>query len=147
MNKESRSNTVLIVVLVVASCVILLCTAVAVLIFLFGISPAGLLTEEAPVETTTLSAAQLDQCREVMAIQPDVELEGEYYLYTPGFLDDSLECHLLARANGLDDVFDTAVINPTLTTDQEIAPGRYLRLNIERIEQGVYRIEGFWFQT
>lgn len=145
MNKESRSNTVLIVALVTASCLVLLCVAIAVLVFLFGVSP--LTIEEAPTETTTPNAAQLEQCRDVMAIQPDVEIEGEYYLYTPGFLDDSMECRLLARADGLDDVFDTAVIDPSLTTDQEIAPGRHLRLKIERIEQGLYRIEGFWYQT
>ncbi|MCC6607222.1 MAG: hypothetical protein IT327_28700 [Anaerolineae bacterium] len=146
MNKESRSNTVLIVVLVAISCLVLLCVAIAVLVFLFGVSPVAI-ENETPTETTTLSAAQLAQCREVMAIQANVELEGEYYLYTPGFLDDSLECHLVVSADSVDDVFDTAVINPALTTDQEIAPGRYLRLNIERIEQGVYRIEGFWYQT
>ena len=82
-----------------------------------------------------------------MAIQPDVELEGEYYLYTPGFLDDSMECHLLAQANSLEDVFDTAVIDPSLTTDQEVSPGRFVRLKIETIEPGLYRIEGYWFQT
>lgn len=145
MNKESRTNTVLIVALVTASCLVLLCLAAAIAVVLFGTSP--FITEETPTETTTLSVAQLEQCREVMAILPDVEIEGEYYLYTPGFLDDSLECHLQARTDSLDDVFDTAVIDPSLTTDQEIAPGRHLRLNIERIEQGLYRIEGFWYQT
>ena len=80
-------------------------------------------------------------------MQPNMELEGEYYLYTPGFLDDSTECHLQARADSLKDVFDTAVIDPTLITDQEIAPGRFLRLEIEEIEPGLFRIEGFWFQT
>ncbi|MBK8902330.1 MAG: hypothetical protein IPM53_14175 [Anaerolineaceae bacterium] len=147
MNKESRSNTVLIVVLVTVSCLILLCAAVAILFFLFGFSPAVFTVEETPTETTTLSAAQLEQCREVMVIQPGVEIEGEYFLYTPGFLDDSMECHLRARADSLEDVFDTAVINPSLTTDQEIAPGRYLRLKIEIIEPDLYRIEGFWYQT
>ena len=145
MNKESRSNTVLIVALVVAGCLVLLCGAIAVFVFLFGFSP--LTVEETPTETTLLSAAQLEQCRELLAIQPEVALEGEYYLYTPGFLDDSLECHLQARADSLEAVFDTAVINPSLTTDQEIAPGRHLRLNIEIIEPGLYRLEGFWYQT
>ncbi|MBK7897218.1 MAG: hypothetical protein WAS33_22175 [Candidatus Promineifilaceae bacterium] len=145
MNKESRSNTVLIVALVAAGCLLLLCVAMLLVIFMFGISPFTV--EETPVETTTLTEAQLAQCREVMAILPDVELEGEYYLYRPGFLDDSLECHLLARSDSLEDLFDTAVINPNLTTDQEIAPGRHLRLEIERIEQGVYRINGYWYQT
>ena len=148
MNKESRSNTVLIVALVVGGCLVLLCGAVVILFALFGFAGFSSFTvEETPVETTTLNVAQLEQCREVMAILPDVEVEGEYYLYTPGFLDDSLECHLQARADRLEDVFDTAVINPALTTNQEIAPGRYLRLKIERIEQGLYRIEGFWYQT
>lgn len=146
MNKESRSNTVLIVALVTISCLVLLCVAIAVFIFLFGVSPLTI-EDESPTETTTLSAAQLEQCREVMAIQANVDIAGEYYLYTPGFLDDSLECHLQARADSLDDVFDTAVIDPSLTTDQEIAPGRYLHLKIERIEQGLYRIEGYWYQT
>lgn len=145
MNKESRSNKVLIVVLVTVSCLVLLCVAIAVLIFLFGVSPFTV--EETPTETTTLNAAQLKQCRELLAIQPDVEIEGDYYLYTPGFLDDSMECHLQARGDSLEAVFDTAVINPTLTTNQEIAPGRFLRLNIDTIEPGLYRIEGFWFQT
>ncbi len=148
MNKESQSNKVLIVALVTGGCLVLLCGAVVILFVVFGFAGFSSFTaEETPVETTTLNAAQLEQCREVMAIQPDVELEGEYYLYTPGFLDDSMECHLQARADGLEDVFDTAVIDPTLTTDQELAPGRYLRLKIERIEQGLYSIEGFWYQT
>ncbi|MCB8979306.1 MAG: hypothetical protein H6657_17985 [Ardenticatenaceae bacterium] len=145
MNKESRSNTVLIVALVVVSCLVLLCVGVAIAVLLFGVSP--LTIEEAPTETTTLSTAQLKQCRELMAIQPDVDIEGEYYLYTPGFLDDSMKCHLQVRADSLEDVFDTAVIDPSLTTDQEIAPGRFVRLKIETLEPGLYHIEGFWFQT
>ena len=145
MNKESRSNTVLIVALVVVSCLVLLCVGVAIAVLLFGVSP--LTIEEAPTETTTLSTAQLKQCRELMAIQPDVDIEGEYYLYTPGFLDDSMKCHLQVRADSLEDVFDTAVIDPSLTTDQEIAPGRFVRLKIETVEPGLYRIEGYWFQT
>lgn len=145
MNKESRSNIVLIVALVSVGCLVLLCGAIAIFIFFFGVSP--LTIEEAPTETTTLSDAQLEQCRELLAILPDVELEGEYYFYTPGFLDDSMECHLQARADSLEEVFDTAVINPSLTTNQEIAPGRHLRLNIKIIEPGLYHIEGFWFQT
>jgi hypothetical protein len=124
----------------------LLCVAALVAVFIFGFS-SPLTIEESPIETTTLSAAQLEQCRELLTIQSNVEIEGEYYLYTPGFLDDSMECHLYARANSLDDMFDTAVINPTLTTNQKIAPGRFLRLDIEIIEPGLYRIEGFWFQT
>lgn len=124
----------------------LLCGAILVAVYIFGFS-SPLTIEESPIETTTLSTAQLEQCRELMAIQPNVEIEGEYYLYTPGFLDDSMECHLNARADSLDDVFDTTVVDPTQTIDQEIAPGRYLRLTIERIEPGLYRIEGFWYQT
>lgn len=145
MNKENRTNIVLIVAVVVASCLLLLCGALFLMVFMFGYS--SFTVQQSPVETTTLSATQLEQCREVMAIQPDVKIEGEYYLYTPGFLDDSLECHLLARADDLEAVFDTAVINPSLTTDQEISPGRYLRLKIENIEPGLYRLEGFWYQT
>lgn len=145
MNKENRTNIVLIVAVVVASCLLLLCGALFLMVFMFGYS--SFTAQQSPVETTTLSATQLEQCREVMAIQPDVKIEGEYYLYTPGFLDDSLECHLLARADDLEAVFDTAVINPSLTTDQEISPGRYLRLKIENIEPGLYRLEGFWYQT
>lgn len=145
MNKESRSNTVLIVVLVTVSCLVLLCLAIAVLIFLFGVSPFTV--EETPIETTTLTAAQLEQCRELLAIQSDVEIEGEYYLYTPGFLDDSMECHLRARADNLEDIFDLSVVDPSLTTDQEISPGRYVRFKIEIIEPNLYRVEGFWFQT
>ncbi len=146
MNKESRSNTVLIIVLVTASCLVLLCAALFLLFPLFGVSAFRTL-EAAPVETTTLSAAQLEQCREVMAIQPGVAIEGEYYLYTPGFLDDSMECHLQVRADSLDEIFDLSVIDPSLTTNQEISPGRYVRLKIEAIEPNLYRIEGFWFQT
>ncbi len=146
MNKENQSNTVLIVTLVAAGCLVLLCGAVAIVIFFFGFS-SPFTHEESPTETTSLSAAQLEQCRELLAIQPDAEIEGEYYLYTPGFLDDSLECHLQAHADSLKDIFDVSVVDPSLTTDQEIAPGRYVRLKIEIIEPGLYRIEGFWFQT
>ena len=145
MKENNRNNTVLIVALVAAGCLVLLCVGMAIAVFLFGMSPMAI--EEAPTQTTTLSTAQLEQCRKLMAIQPDVELEGEYYLYTPGFLDDSMECHLLAQANSLEDVFDTAVIDPSLTTDQEVSPGRFVRLKIETIEPGLYRIEGYWFQT
>ncbi len=146
MEKSNRNNTVLIVAVVTAGCLVLLCGAVAIFIFFFGFSTPSTM-EEQPVETSSLTKEQLEQCRELLAIQPGVELEGEYYLYTPGFLDDSMECHLLARADSLDDVFDTAVIDPSLTTDQEIAPGRFVRLKIETVEPGLYRIEGVWFQT
>ncbi|MCA9902045.1 MAG: hypothetical protein H6654_02955 [Ardenticatenaceae bacterium] len=146
MNKESRSNTVLLVALVAAGCLVLLCLAIAIFFFFFGFS-TPLTLEEQPVETTSLSEAQLEQCREVMAIRPEVELEGEYYLYTPGFLDDSLECHLQVQADGLAEVFDLSVIDPSLTTNQEVAPGRFVRLKIEKIEPGRYHIEGLWFQT
>ena len=145
MKENNRNNTVLIVALVAAGCLVLLCLGVAIAVFLFGMSPMAI--EAAPTETTTLSAAQLEQCRELMAIQPDVELEGEYYLYTPGFLDDSLECHLQVQADGLAEVFDLSVIDPSLTTNQEVAPGRFVRLKIEKIEPGRYHIEGLWFQT
>lgn len=145
MNKESRSNTVLIVALVVAGCLVLLCGAIAIFVLFFGVSPITI--EEVPTETTTLSAAQLEQCRELLAVQPDVELEGEYYLYTPGFLDDSMECHLQAHADSPEDIFDLSVVDPSITTSQEIAPGRHVRLNVTIIEPGLYRIEGFWFQT
>jgi hypothetical protein len=145
MNKESRSNTVLIVVLVMVSCLVLLCVAIAVLIFLFGVSPFTV--EETPIETTILTAAQLEQCRELLAIQSDVKIEGEYYLYTPGFLDDSMECHLQAHANSLEDIFDLTIVDPSQTTAQEIAPGRFLRLTIDNPEAGLFIIEGFWFET
>lgn len=146
MEKRDRNNTVLIVAAAAAGCLILLCVAAFLFIFLFGgVSiPAG---EAPPIETTTLSDAQLEQCRELMAIQPNAEIEGEYYLYTPGFLDDSMVCHLRARAESLDNVFDLSIVDPSQTTDQEIAPGRFLRLSIEIIEPDLYRIEGFWFQT
>ncbi len=145
MDKNDRNNTVLIIAAAAAGCLVLLCGAMVIAIFFFGVSP--FMVEEKPTETTTLSAAQLEQCRELLAIQPGVEIEGEYYLYTPGFLDDSMECHLQADAESLEDIFDVSVVDPNLTTNQEIAPGRFLRLNIEMIEPGFYRIEGFWFET
>ena len=146
MDKKERNNSVVIVAAAAAGCLVLLCGAVAIVVFFFGFASPFTL-EESPTETTILTAAQLEQCRELLAIQPDVEIEGEYYLYTPGFLDDSMECHLQAHSGSLEDIFDLNVVDPSLTTDQEIAPGRFLRLNIEMIEPGLYRIEGFWFQT
>jgi hypothetical protein len=146
MNKESRSNTVLIIVLVTASCLVLLCAALFLLFPLFGVA-APRTVEAAPVETTTLSAPQLEPCRKVMAIQESVAIEGEYYRYTPGFLDDSLECHLRVSANSLEDIFDLTIVDPSQTANQEVSPGRYLQLTIKIIEPGLYLIEGFWFET
>lgn len=146
MNKESRSNTVLIVVLVVAGCLVLLCGAIALFIFLFGISPLTL-EVETPTETTTLSPAQLEQCREVMGIQENVEIEGEYYLYTPGFLDDSLECRVRARADTVEKIFDLSIIDPLDSGSQQLAPGRFVELTIRNPEPGIFIIDGFWFQT
>ena len=93
MENKSRNNTILVASIAAVGCLVLLCAAAAIFIFLFGFS-SPLTIEEAPTETITLSEAQLEQCREVMAIQADVEIEG-----------------------------------------------------VEIIEPGLYRIEGFWFQT
>lgn len=147
MKKESRNQVVVVIAVVLIVCVVLLCLGVLAFSFFFGVSSSAFLGTETPTETTSLSDSQLEQCRETLAIQEGIELEGEYYLYTPGFLDDSLECHVLARADSLEDVFDLSVVDPSQTTDQEISPGRFLRLAIEIIEPGLYRIEGFWFQT
>jgi len=145
MEKNDRNNTVLIVAAAAAGCLVLLCGAMVIAIFFFGVSPFTV--EEKPTETTTLSAAQLEQCRELLAIQPNVEIEGEYYLYTPGFLDDSMECHLHAHADSLADIFDLAVVDPSQSSDQEIAPGRFLRLTILKPETSLFIIKGFWFET
>ncbi|WP_420644871.1 hypothetical protein [Candidatus Leptofilum sp.] len=146
MDKNNRNNTVIIIVIALAGCLLLLCGAVVIFFFFFGVS-TPVMIEEPPTETTTLNEDQLEQCRELLAIVPEVELEGEYYLYTPGFLDDSMECHLQVRADSVEDIFDLSVVDPSLSTTQEVAPGRHVRLTIQMIEPGLYRIEGVWFQT
>ena len=150
MEKENKNTILIIVSILVIICLAIVCVAaVAIIIFGVGISRTATTfeVEEAPIETTTLSDSQLEQCRNAFAINDDIELEGEYYLYTPGFLDDSMECHLQAQADSLEDIFDLAVIDPHETGTQEIAPGRHVTLTIEEIEPGLYRIEGTWFQT
>jgi hypothetical protein len=147
MKKENKNQVVIIIAAVLIGCVVLLCLGVLAFSFFFGVSSNAFFGTEAPTETTHLSDSQLEQCRETLAINEGIELEGEYYLYTPGFLDDSLECHVQARADSLEDVFDLSVVDPSQTTNQEISPGRFLRLSIEVIEPELYRIEGFWFQT
>jgi len=147
MKKESRNQVVILFAGVLVACIVLLCLGGLAFSFFFGFSSNAFFGTEAPTETTNLTDSQLEQCRQTLAIKEGIELEGEYYLYTPGFLDDSLECHLQARGDSLEDIFDLSVIDPGKTTDQELSPGRYLRLTIEIIEQGLYRIEGFWYQT
>jgi hypothetical protein len=147
MKKENKNQVVVIIAAVLIVCVVLLCLGVLAFSFFFGVSSSAFFSTEAATETSTLSDSQLEQCRETLAIKEGIELEGEYYLYTPGFLDDSLECHVQARGDSLQDIFDLSVVDPSQTTNQEISPGRFLHLSIEMIEPGLYRIEGFWFQT
>lgn len=72
---------------------------------------------------------------------------GEYYLFTPGFLDDSLAYHLRVEADSVEDIFDLAVIDPTESGSQQVGNGRFVELAFTNPEPGVFFIEGFWFET
>ncbi len=146
MKDRDKNQIIIIIAVLLVGCTALLCLGLLAFSF-FGISSAASFTTEAPIETTNLSDSQLTLCRGTLAIQEGIELEGEYFLYTPGFLDDSLICHVRARAESLEDIFDLSVVDPHQTTEQELSPGRFLRLAIEMIEPGLYRIEGVWFET
>ena len=114
-----------------------------VVIALFGVS----LSESPPIETKNLTTEQLDECRAKLIINQGIEIEGLYYLYTPGFLDSSLECRLIVKGGSLSEIFDMTRVNPLETSNQTIEPGKHLKLEIEQVEFGEYRINGFWFET
>ena len=148
MEKDNKNTVLIVAAVLIIICIALVCLgAVALFLFGFGVSSTALFDTPPPIETTSLSSDQLEQCRQAFAINDDIELEADYYLYTPGFQDDSMECHLQAQADSLEEIFDLTVIDPHETGTQEVAPGRHVSLTIEEIEPGIYRIEGFWFQT
>ncbi|GAB4278074.1 MAG: hypothetical protein Kow0080_29510 [Candidatus Promineifilaceae bacterium] len=103
--------------------------------------------EEPAVETTTPSQAQVDHCRQVLAVREDAAVTVEWYFFQPGFLDDSLTCRIRVTAVSLDDVFDTSKVDPYNPNPQETTPGRFLSLKIENPEPGVYLITGYWTET
>lgn len=145
MNQKDRNQVLLIIIVLSAACLLLVCLGVLISFFFFG--SVSSFSTDAPTETTTLNDGQLQHCRQTLVINETVDIEGGYYLFTPGFLDDSLECHLQVHADSVKEIFDLSVVDPTLTTNQQIAPGRYLRLTIENPEAGLFIIEGFWFET
>lgn len=130
---------------VAVGCCLLAGTAVGLLLLL-GRS-GGLLETYPPIETTSPDASQIAQCRQLLGFRPEAVISVERYVYQPGFLDDSMRCVVRAEGDSLDVIFDTAVVDPTLSEAQEVAPGRYVTLTIEALEPGVYRIDGTWFET
>lgn len=98
-------------------------------------------------ETNNLTYNQLEECREKLGINKGVEIQGEYYLFTPGFLDSSLECHIEAKGESLDTIFDLTKVDPHETLSQTLEPGTHVELEVEQLEEGRYLIKGFWFET
>ena len=145
MDNKSKKSIVIILSALGVGCLLLICVSVPIYLLLFG--AGNPLVTAAPIETTALTANQLAQCREVMGIKADVELVGEYYLYTPGFLDDSLECRVRVHTDNVEEIFDLSIIDPMKSGSQQLAPGRFVELTISKPEPGPFIIEGFWFQT
>ncbi len=144
MKKKNKIIILSILIISSISCFLLVCF---VTLYTFLLAASDPFSTEEPIETITLNEEQLETCRKLLAINEGLQIEGEYYLYTPGFLDDSLECRLRVRANAVEDIFDLTIIDPHLSDAQEIAPGRYLQLTIKKLEPGLFSIEGFWFET
>jgi hypothetical protein len=114
---------------------------------LFGAVTFATFREEPLVETTTPSQEQIDHCRQVMAVREDTAVTVEWYFFQPGFQDDRLTCRIRVTAVSLDDVFDTSKVDPYNPNPQEITPGRFLTLEVENPEPGVYLITGYWMET
>ena len=141
----SRRNWIIVGAVGGFGCLVLVAVIIVLLASGLVLVAGELDVEAATVESTAPDAAQIDLCRTTLGIRDEVKLTVEYYLFQPGFQDDRLECRLRVQADSVDEIF-VAGIDPNEESDQEIAPGRFLRLAIENPAPGIYLITGYWFE-
>ncbi len=67
----------------------------------------------APEITTTPGRQQIQYCRDVMYIHPELVLEPVGYYYEHGFQDDQIAFKFIARTRQLDGIFDPAFVPPS----------------------------------
>ena len=100
---------------------------------------------EVAVETSNPDDAQVAHCRETMEIRASATIKVEWYYFQPGFQDDRLQCHFTATASSADAIFND-IIDTHVDDDQNLYPGRYIKLNITDNGDGTFWIEAFYYE-
>ena len=64
-----------------------------------------------PTVTTSPDAAQIKYCREVMYIEPELEIEPLGYRYEHGFQDDAIAFKFIAKTETIGDIFNSEFVD------------------------------------